>query len=725
MSADVVDAFREWARATCGVLVPADLPIGKIVHCPVDGKPSSNKAGRAKLHLNGIAAGWAQNWTIDDKPHTWCSKREADCSPAERAAYRAQVQAMQREREATDAKIAREAAALGSRVQDDSPACTGHSYLTDKRVKPHGLRVTSRQWELPLRDGEGVLTIPSGALVLPLRDSAGKLHSLQFIYIDDKGKNQKRFLPGGEKRGHYHVIGESGPVVCIAEGYATAASIHEATGYPVAVAFDSGNLEPVASAIRAKHPTAKIVLCADDDWKTPGNPGQTKATAAAKAVGGIVAIPDFGASRPDGATDFNDLGKAQGPATVKAQIERALAATSIAAPPTVAEDVCEVYARPRPVAVATPWAPLDRLLGGGMRGVNVLVAPTGVGKTGCALQCARYAARTVPVLFASTELWPRQVRARMGAPVLCRGWRDLHDDDDAAPAIARALAGLSLHAIRYTDLATMLGTADAIAAARGTPCMLVVDYLQGAARDAAVDRRIAVGAVIQAITEWSEARGSVALVVSSTARVSYIADDRRGRDLVSTAKEAGEIEYSADAVLYLKSDPCPMDGEAEAQLSVAKARWGSLGDVGLTFAGATGTYRIASAQDLSDLERKVVSAVRAGAGSKNAVRDRCGGRRERVLAAIDALLDRGVIGEHGGRLIVPDDAKLREPPREPVPGPVPDREPLSASPTVVGGSQSGSRSGTTPPNPRGGSVPLGTGTTSGNGPDEDIEEGWS
>ena len=81
--------------------------------------------------------------------------------------------------------------------------------------------------------------------------------------------------------------------LCIAEGYATAASIYESTGYAVAVAFDAGNLEPVAVTLRRKFPKTKIVICADNDIGTPRNPGLTRALEAARAVDGLVALPTF------------------------------------------------------------------------------------------------------------------------------------------------------------------------------------------------------------------------------------------------------------------------------------------------------------------------------------------------------------------------------------------------------------------------------------------------
>ena len=113
-------------------------------------------------------------------------------------------------------------------------------------------------------------------------------------------------------------------VIAICEGFATAASVREATGLSTMSCFTCGNLLPVAQAVRERLPNAVIVLCADDDAATRGNPGLSKARAAAEAVGGIVVAPDFGPSRPEGATDFNDLHCAVGLQEVRRQVWRAL-----------------------------------------------------------------------------------------------------------------------------------------------------------------------------------------------------------------------------------------------------------------------------------------------------------------------------------------------------------------------------------------------------------------
>ncbi|MBK6657710.1 MAG: hypothetical protein IPG43_05945 [Proteobacteria bacterium] len=44
--------------------------------------------------------------------------------------------------------------------------------------------------------------------------------------------------------------------------------MHAATGYPVAVAFNAGNLAAVTRALRQSHPRARLIVCADDDMDT-------------------------------------------------------------------------------------------------------------------------------------------------------------------------------------------------------------------------------------------------------------------------------------------------------------------------------------------------------------------------------------------------------------------------------------------------------------------------
>lgn len=209
-----------------------------------------------------------------------------ELTPAERKAYARRMDALRAQHDAEQLARQAETAAQAAIRWSSSKSATEHPYLTTKGVHAHGLRI----------DGQ--------SLLIPLRDSKGTLQSLQTIGPD----GDKRFLPGGRVKGCYHSIGKPAGRLVIAEGYATAATVHEDTGYAVAVAFNSGNLLPVAQTLRAKYPEAVLVLAADDDWQTPGNPGRTAATEAARAVSGLLAVPDFtGLQRGHKDTDFNDL----------------------------------------------------------------------------------------------------------------------------------------------------------------------------------------------------------------------------------------------------------------------------------------------------------------------------------------------------------------------------------------------------------------------------------
>ncbi len=298
------------------------------------------------FYPDSIPAGAFGDWRTGAS-ETWRADIGRGLSPQEEAEHRERVDAMRREREARDAQrkaVAREKAAAIWQTARLAP--DDHVYLIDKGVKAHALRVHG------------------GALVVPIRDGAD-LHSLQFI----SSNGEKRFLAGGRVSGCYFPIGKPVDALCIVEGYATGASIHEATGDAVAVAFYAGNLLPVARALREKFPDLRLTICADDDARTPGNPGVTTAHEAAQAAGAFLAVPDFGANRPDGATDFNDLHRHAGFEAVRACIERARpvescspATATVATVATVATDWPEPQALDRQAAQPEPY-PLDALPG--------------------------------------------------------------------------------------------------------------------------------------------------------------------------------------------------------------------------------------------------------------------------------------------------------------------------------------------------------------------------
>jgi len=238
------------------------------------------------LHLDGIPAGAFGSWKTGEQ-HTWTA------APGERLSFRQQADIRrlvaqakaQRDAETRDrhAEAAKRAAAIGSY---DGPADPAHPYLQAKQVAPHGLRQ------------QGI------ALLVPVM-VGGSLSSIQHIYPD----GSKRFLAGGRISGGFYLIDDATrrPEILIAEGFATAATLHEEIGAACYCAFNAGNLLSVARAVRALHPTAPIILCADNDAWTEGNPGLTKARAAAVDIGSRLLVPDFtGMDLSGKPTDWND-----------------------------------------------------------------------------------------------------------------------------------------------------------------------------------------------------------------------------------------------------------------------------------------------------------------------------------------------------------------------------------------------------------------------------------
>jgi putative DNA primase/helicase len=147
-----------------------------------------------------------------------------------------------------------------------------------------------------------------------------RIKGVQIIRPD----GEKRFTAGMEKKGTAAVIGlhaDRDPIL-ICEGLATAAScwLSMSRIYRVVVAFDAGNLLPVAEIIRSQHPHAPILICADDDYLTEGNPGRVKAVAAATQVDGRVVYPIFRSRGGAKLTDFNDLHVTEGLPEVTEQL---------------------------------------------------------------------------------------------------------------------------------------------------------------------------------------------------------------------------------------------------------------------------------------------------------------------------------------------------------------------------------------------------------------------
>lgn len=230
-------------------------------------------------------------------------KPDAALLAAERAKREAKAAAAEAEYRARADQAARDARAMWA---DAVPATfEAAGYLLRKGVSPHGVRM-----------------LDDGTLLVPMIDIEGMLQNLQRIAPrkPEGDKPEKRFLPGGRKSGLFHLVGaelaevEGLDVLLAAEGYATAASLYEATGRPVLVCIDAGNLVNVIKLARERWPALPLLVCADDDRETEArsgkNPGKLAAMSCVRAADtdtapcGMV-LP---AGLPEGAgTDFNDL----------------------------------------------------------------------------------------------------------------------------------------------------------------------------------------------------------------------------------------------------------------------------------------------------------------------------------------------------------------------------------------------------------------------------------
>ncbi|MHC5582641.1 primase-helicase zinc-binding domain-containing protein [Escherichia coli] len=173
------------------------------------------------------------------------------------------------------------AAALAQTLMAKTRPGTGNAYLTRKGFPGRECRMLTGTHRA------GGVSWRAGDLVVPLYDDSGELVNLQLISADGR----KRTLKGGQVRGTCHTLegqNQAGKRLWIAEGYATALTVHHLTGETVMVALSSVNLLSLASLARQKHPACQIVLAADRDLS---GDGQKKAAAAADACEGVVALP--------------------------------------------------------------------------------------------------------------------------------------------------------------------------------------------------------------------------------------------------------------------------------------------------------------------------------------------------------------------------------------------------------------------------------------------------
>lgn len=300
---------------------------GKLHRVPVLDDGKGDRSGAYRGYTNDHPAGFIQNHRSGLKMNWKSEQRSQSLSSADRERLLAESQERLAAREAREKAMQRQAGqAIGERL-DACPAATAdHPYLAKKGVGAHGLKVMAGgPLLMPPGDPEPMRFSGDGQLLVPVRDLDGQVWGAQSI--GDNGR--KSFARGARLSGCFHLIGDlkaEGPVIT-AEGYATAATLHEATGHPVAVAFTATNLLAVAEQLRERYPDRELWIAGDNDHLKARdgkrNVGAEKAREAAREVGGIPLLPTF--REDERGSDWNDLKQSRGEGEVLVQIRTALA----------------------------------------------------------------------------------------------------------------------------------------------------------------------------------------------------------------------------------------------------------------------------------------------------------------------------------------------------------------------------------------------------------------
>lgn len=303
------------------------------------------KKGAYRLLIDGDSAvGWVIDYRQGDT-HSWSSRSKKDLTAEEKAEWKRKNAERKKANEIEDKRLRDAAATVAKEVWGKADKCEKHQYLDKKGIGSNGAKYLSDYKYSDALTLKDVLIIPAY--------KSGRISSIQFISGD-----LKLFLQDGDMNGAYSVIksGDDLGIIYICEGWATGASIHEATGCAVVVAFNAGNLVAVAKTMRDKYQDSEIIIAADNDqwtlmpeskrpkalkamksseisgdderwteWRQKDytfNTGIIKAKQAAIEIGGCkVVFPPYKGNEPHKPTDWNDFAKDFGYDVLKNQIQ--------------------------------------------------------------------------------------------------------------------------------------------------------------------------------------------------------------------------------------------------------------------------------------------------------------------------------------------------------------------------------------------------------------------
>ncbi len=301
LSMDTDDPVTEFAQVleNAGLVIQGLPQMDGAIHrvATRDDKKGA-KSGAYRAYLDGRPAGWYRDYrSADDSPTNWVFSGGEQHDPLARLHLRAFAQQQRDDNARKLQQQYNKQAGYARTYINGLPQATAHEYLTRKGI----------------RAAPGVRLNNKNELVIPFSNGRGEIRSYQRIPVT--GGKDARILKDSEKTGNWFTFGtpENGRPLLFAEGYATAASLHEATGLPVLMTVDASNMIAVAENARQIWTDSPFVFCADNDHQREINKGVFSATKAAEVTNGEVIIPAFTeAEKAQGLTDFNDLDASRG-----------------------------------------------------------------------------------------------------------------------------------------------------------------------------------------------------------------------------------------------------------------------------------------------------------------------------------------------------------------------------------------------------------------------------
>ena len=294
-----LDEFRAFIKGLCGTAPAKITADGKWHRFRIeDTRSKSSAPGAYLLHMDEHPVGLFMDWRKQGEKFRWTLG--ADAGPVDRAEFKRLAQESEAKRRVGYAAAAAKALTF---FQKECVAINGasHPYLDRKKIAPHGTRQGS---------GKPFGLSDQPCVIVPIRGPDNKALTLQAIRAD----GERRFWPGSTTEGGYTLIGrdDGQTTIVLCEGFATGATIHEATGWLVVVCLSASNMVRISRWAGHRWTGRTFMVAGDDDWhlelkeKPQPNEGREAAIKAARNLGCRYVMPDMQGAVTNGGDDFND-----------------------------------------------------------------------------------------------------------------------------------------------------------------------------------------------------------------------------------------------------------------------------------------------------------------------------------------------------------------------------------------------------------------------------------